>query len=153
MLSLPEGNPPRTGITEARNLARLLSDRCLRGWRYPPDRVADVVGNQERTGPVDRDSDRSAERLALGADKAGEHVDWVALRPAVHEGDEHHLVAAARPAVPRAVLADEGAARIGIGHPLPAREHQPERRDMVAERVIGDDGFRDHRGVRGLHAA
>jgi hypothetical protein len=59
------------------------------GWRatpgppraHPPDSVADVVRDQERAGPVDRDSDRAAERLAVLVDEVGQHVRRIDFRP------------------------------------------------------------------------
>src|SRR6188768_4106331 len=92
----------------------------------PPDYVADVVGDKQRAAPVERDADRTAARLPLLADEAGEHFHRQPRRLAVRERDEHHVVAAQGPAIPRAVLADE---RPCTG------ENQAERRHMVAKRV------------------
>src|SRR6185295_137980 len=73
----------------------------------PPDRVADIVGHQQRAALVDGDADRTAHRVAVLLDEAGEHVDRLARGLAVCKRHEDHLVAAPRLAVPRAVLADE----------------------------------------------
>ena len=68
------------------------------------------------------------------------------------ERHEHHLVAAARLAVPRAVLADEGAAAIGLRQRVAFGEGEPERRDVRAERVVRHDRLGDQVGPRRLHA-
>jgi NAD(P)-dependent dehydrogenase (short-subunit alcohol dehydrogenase family) len=51
--------------------------------RHAPDRVADVVGDQQRALLVDRDADRAALRLALVVEEAGQHVLRLARRLAV----------------------------------------------------------------------
>src|SRR4051794_13630646 len=79
-----------------------------RSGRDAPHHVANVVGPQQRAGAIDGDAARPAERLFLVVDEAGENVDRLTGRTALRERHEDHLVAAARVAVPRAMLADEG---------------------------------------------
>src|SRR5579871_616884 len=81
------------------------------GRRDPPDRVADIVGDEQRAAFVDRNADGTAVGLAIGIEKAGENVAWLAGRFAAFERHENDLIAGERLAVPRAVLADEGAIR------------------------------------------
>src|SRR3954470_20834772 len=109
----------------------------------PPDYVAYVVRHKERAARVERHADRAAARLALVADEAGEQFHRQARGLAIGERNEHHVVAAQRPAVPRAVLADKGTA---------AGEDEAERGDMVAERVIRLDCLGDEIGALGLPA-
>ncbi|MBA2690747.1 MAG: hypothetical protein H0U63_08090, partial [Burkholderiales bacterium] len=59
------------GYKRARGEA-LLRLFCRAG--NPPHDVAHVVGNKQRTRPVDRDANRTAECLAVRADEAGEHI-------------------------------------------------------------------------------
>src|SRR6185503_1093170 len=74
-----------------------------------PDHVADVIGDEQRAALVDGDADRAAHGVAVLVDEAAEHFHRHAVRLAVAEGHEDDVVAAERLAVPRAVLADEGA--------------------------------------------
>src|SRR3546814_12124556 len=79
-----------------------------------PDRVADIVGDQQAAAALDH-----PDRAAIGfvfvlAEEPGQHVDWLGAlygEPAIVERDEDHLVTGLRLAVPRAVLADERPAR------------------------------------------
>ena len=75
----------------------------------PPDAVADVVGHQQRPVARDLNADRTAQRLAVATEEAGENVDRRTGRAAVDETHEDQLVAAARASVPGAVQADESA--------------------------------------------
>jgi hypothetical protein len=49
---------------------------CRLGGRGPhaPDGVADIVGDQQTAGPIDRDADRAAECLVVCVDEAGEDI-------------------------------------------------------------------------------
>jgi hypothetical protein len=49
---------------------------CRLGGRGPhaPDDVADIVGDQQTAGPIDRDADRAAECLVVCVDEAGEDI-------------------------------------------------------------------------------
>src|SRR5256885_10013577 len=60
---------------------------------HSPDRPADVVGDEQRAGPIDRNSDRPAARLAVGADKASDEAIGSSDRPAAGEADEYHPIA------------------------------------------------------------
>src|SRR5688572_12402865 len=75
----------------------------------PPDTVADIIGDQERTSLVQGDADRSAIGFALIVEKSGQHVYRIACRSALSERHEDHLVAAERIAIPGAVLTHEHA--------------------------------------------
>src|SRR5690349_6787414 len=81
--------------------------RLARG-AHAPDDVAHVVGDEERALPVDRDTHGTAVGL-VALEEPREDVDGLARGLAAGERHEHDLVAHARLAVPRAVLADEGA--------------------------------------------
>ena len=111
-----------TGIVPnyARRVARITSRRpCATRFRVtlPPQRALTrqmqlPTSSATSSAPlrVDGDADRAAARVAVGVEEAGQHVDRRARRLAAGERHEDHLVAAARVAVPRAVLADEHAA-------------------------------------------
>src|ERR1700722_16099311 len=86
------------------------SRSLLRRWSHTPHRVADVVGHQQRALLVDLDADRPPLRLAIAVEETGQHVLRLAGGLAVGERHEDHLVAGARLAIPRTVLADESAA-------------------------------------------
>src|SRR4051812_10017824 len=105
--------------TVSDDLAHRHRCRGRRGRRDPPDPVADIVGDEQAAGLVDRHADRPPLGIAVLVEKAGEHVDRLARsRLVAGEGHEHNLVARARLAVPRAMLADEraiGEARAELG--------------------------------------
>src|SRR4026209_1031077 len=82
--------------------ARRAGDRG--GAGQAPDRVADVVGQHEVAPAFDRDADGPAHRVAFGVDEAGQHVERIARGLAALEWNEDDLVAAARPAGPRAAV-------------------------------------------------
>ena len=71
-------------------------------------------------------------------------------RLAVRERHEDHLVAAARLAVPRAMLADEGAVLHFGAEQVAGVEGQAERRGMRAERIVRHDRLCDEVGPRRL---
>src|SRR3546814_8652737 len=77
-----------------------------------PDPIADIVGDQQGTAPVDRDTDWPSICIAISAEKAAQHIDRQSVRHAAVERHEAHLVAALRLAVPRTVQADEHAVRV-----------------------------------------
>src|SRR3954471_15362583 len=84
---------------------------------HPPDRIADVVGDEEGAVAGDLAADRPAVGVAPPVDEAGQDVDRPARRAAIGEGDEDDPVAAERPSIPRTVLADEGAAGVRRAEP------------------------------------
>src|SRR5947209_12333430 len=92
-----------------------------------PDRIADVVGHQQRARLVDADADRAALGVAAVVEESGQDVLRLAGRLAVGEGYEDDLVAGAELAIPRAVLADEGAIRHRFRKQLAGVEGEPER--------------------------
>src|SRR6185437_2337112 len=88
-----------------------LSRCCMRArWRDAPDCIADVIRDKQRTLLVDRDADRTAQRIAIVVDEPGQDVLRLYGGATVGERDEYDLVAAERIAIPGAVLADERAA-------------------------------------------
>ena len=89
--------PNRTAETRA---PRSVSHGRLRGCgSYAPDHVADIVGDQQAAGPVDRDADRTAECLPIRVE-AGEDIDRLSGRAPGGERHEDDLIAAARLAIP-----------------------------------------------------
>src|SRR5918992_3850580 len=93
-----------------RNICRLLEPQFTSARRgYAPDRVSHVVRDEQGAALVDRHADRPSVRLAFRTEESAQHLDGLAGGRAVAERYEHDVVAAARPAVPRAVLADVGA--------------------------------------------
>src|ERR1700751_5724800 len=114
--------------------------------RDPPHDAADVVGYQQRALFVDRDANRAALDLVVAVQEAGEELLRRQLRPAVGEGEEHDAVAVQRLAVPRAVLADEGAAAVLRREGTRSVECQAERRGMRAEAIVGRDRLGDQVG-------
>ena len=126
---------------------------CSGSRRDAPDRVADVVGDQQRAARVDaRRRPGGRARCRRSSRKPVSTSSGVPRRPAARERHEDHLVAARRLAVPRAVLADERAAAIALRQQLAVVEREPERRGVRAERVVGHDRLRDQVGPRRLDA-
>src|SRR4051812_44960362 len=111
--------------------------------RDAPDRVADVVGDEKAAALVERDADRAAVGFALGAQEAVENFDRLPRGLAVCEGNEDHVVAGERLAIPRAVLSDVGAF---------VRHREAERGDVGTERIVGLDGLGDEVGALRLDA-
>src|SRR5216683_5421462 len=141
--------PPRSTLFPYTTLFRARRGRP--GAGHAPDAVADIVGDQERARAVHGDADRTATRIAVIVEKAREHVDRLAGRAPRGEGDEDDFVAAVRPAVPRAVLADEGAARKPRRQVAGPREGEAQRGGMRPQRVIGRDRLRDEIGPLRFH--
>ena len=72
--------------------------------------IPDVVCNEQRSGLVDHDTDRSPVRLAAAVpQKAGEDIERHPIRASILERHEDHSVTAVLRAVPRAVLTNEHA--------------------------------------------
>ena len=100
----------------------------MRGGSHPPDRVSDIVGDQERAGAIDRDPDRAAVRVAAFVEETGEHIFGRAARLAAGKRNEDHFVADGRLAIPGAVLAHEGAVAVFLRQRVSAVEDQSETR-------------------------
>src|SRR4051795_3737512 len=116
-----------------------------------PHRIADVVGENQRAGAIDRHPNRPAPRLPFIVEEAGHEIDRRADRPAAGEADEHHAIAVELVAVPAAVLADEGTAVEHRREAVAGVEGEPERRDVRAEAVIRLDRARDQFGMLRPH--
>ena len=71
----------------------------MRG-RYAPDHIADIVGHQQRTLPIQRYTYWPAKGCAFVAEKPGEHIERRAGGLAILEGYEDHLVATVWPTIP-----------------------------------------------------
>src|SRR4051794_20286291 len=123
------------------------------GSRDTPDRVADIVGNQQRARLVDCDANRAAVRFFVGPKEASQHVDRLPGWFAIGEWHEDNLIAAERLTVPRTVLSDERAVAELFGQLRAAREGQAERRDVVAERIVRHGGPGDKLRILRLDAA
>src|SRR4051794_9177669 len=118
----------------------------MRRRRDAPDRVADIVGYQQRALLVDADAYRAALGFALVVEETGQDVPRFAGWPAIFEGYENHLVARPRFSIPRAVLADEGAAGHVRWKQIAGVEGEPERGSVRAQRIIRHDRFRHQVG-------
>src|SRR4051794_24411555 len=81
-------------------LGSALHRRVLRCRRHPPDRVADIVGHQQRAWSVDGHPDWPAEPIAGLTDEARENVGWPPRRMSVSEWHIDHLVPGRWLAVP-----------------------------------------------------
>src|SRR6478735_3266166 len=96
--------------------------------RYPP-----VLCAYERGASTAR---RPKPNAVISLEEAGQHVLRRARRLAVLEWYEDHLVARARFAIPRAVLADEGAVGHLVRKQIAGVERQPKRGRMRAKCII-----------------
>src|SRR5579862_7073004 len=83
--------------------------------RDAPDRVAAVVGNEERAVLRDGDTHGSSPRVALGGHEARHEVHVFARWLVVAEGQVYDLVAGSLRAIPRAVHGDERATLVRRG--------------------------------------
>ena len=65
-----------------------------------PYAVADIIGNQERSGTIDGDPYRTAKRLAVHTDKAGENIHRQSRRTSIRERHKDHFISTTGFAVP-----------------------------------------------------
>ena len=84
----------------------------MAGGADAPNRIADVIGNQKRSGLVDRESDRPPSRLSVHVKEIGDDILRFAIRTPAAEGDENDPVSVEGGAVPTSVFSDECAAAI-----------------------------------------
>src|SRR5579872_1236350 len=114
----------------------LLLRDLLPGGCHAPDRIADIVGDQQRARFVDGKPDGTSARVILVVKKSGydilRHTAWLAIA----EGYEHDLVAVEHFPVPAAMLAHECAAGIGFRQVRPGVERKPQRSDVRRQRVV-----------------
>ncbi len=119
--------------------------RGIAARRYSPDSVADVVGYKQGSSLIQRNANWPPDRTAVRCKKTSQEIlrkpRWLAVR----KRHEYHLVPGARLAVPRAVLADESAIPVMRRKQIAVVEHQTERRGVVAEHIVGNNGCRDER--------
>src|SRR6185437_2969317 len=78
-------------IADARNSNGLARAALRWAGRDSPNGVADVVGNDECAGPVDRHADRATAGFAV-LDEAGDEIHRLANRAPILEPDERDLV-------------------------------------------------------------
>src|SRR5262249_35821106 len=102
-----------------------------------PHDAAHVVGHQQGPLGVHRNADRPTLDLVVGVEEAGEELLRRHLRPAIGEGDEHDPIAIQRLAVPRAVLAHEGAASVRPREGAGAVEGQAQRSGVRPQAIVG----------------
>jgi hypothetical protein len=86
----------------------------LAGGADAPNRIADVIGDQKRSGLVDGESHRPSSRLPVGVKEIRDDVLGFAVGMTAAEGHEHDLVAVEDRPVPTSVFADECAASISL---------------------------------------
>jgi hypothetical protein len=94
----------------------LLASGC-----HTPNRIPDVIGNQQGTGLVDGQPDR----------------------PSAAERHENDLVAVEAWPVPTAMFADEGAAAALLGKTVRRVERKPQSSDVRAQRIVGNNRLLD----------
>src|SRR5690606_10775831 len=111
-----------------------------------PDRVRQIVRDDQRSARIDCDAYRSPAGFTIVAAKARRKVDGFAGRTAVAERDENHLVADGIGTIPAAVLADERAVGEFFSHRRLGKT-QTERSDMRSQAVIRLDGGRHFLGI------
>ena len=148
------GAQPEGEGDQMRVIARVASGWRPSGWKRraadPPHLVADIVRHQQAAVLADLHPDRAAIGDIADAEAAQDRDRLGARRGhRPGEGDEHHFIAAGRLAVPRSMLADEGAAGELRAERLAGGEGQAERGDVRPERIIGRDRLGDHRGLAG----
>ena len=135
-----------TTAVRERAMGRRLDPRCSRDVWRPGGRRRFVAGvtRQIVSSSATSSAPCLSSRTPTGrpcaspfvVEEAGQHVLRRARGLAVRERHEDHLVAGARLAIPRAVLADEGAAGHLGRKQIAGVEGEPERGRVRAERVI-----------------
>src|ERR1017187_1839792 len=107
---------------------------------YTPDDVADVVSHQQRAPLIQRHADRPTEGVAIATYEPGQYNHGQPGGLSVLEGNKDDFVAATRPAIPRAVLADEHAGRERGREGRTGRPSQAQRGSMRTQCVVRSDG-------------
>lgn len=93
---------------------------------HAPHRIANVVGHEQRSTPVHGNPNGPSQGLPVPTQKTRQHIFRFSGGFAVPKGNESHLVAARRIAVPGCVLADEGAIPVADGKQVGGVDRQPE---------------------------
>ena len=120
--------------------------------RHPPNGIADIVGDKQRSIARNRHANRAAESLFVVADKTGNNIDWVSRGFPGGKSNENNFVAAQRSAIPRAMLADENAVRELVSQLCAIGKCQSKRRYVIPECIIRRDRFGDEFGILRLYA-
>ena len=120
--------------------------------RDAPNRIPNVIGNQQRSGLVDSQSDRASTRMSVGVEEAGDDIFGFAVRMAAAEWHEHDFVAVEGGPVPASMFTDERPAAILLRKTVRRVESKPERRNVRAQRIIGNNRLLDQIRSRRLHA-
>src|SRR3984893_17460455 len=110
--SSPELRANRDARLEALCLSLCRAPRriLLASGRHTPNRIPDVIGNQQGTGLVDGQPDPLSPGPFIRVQEAGDDVLGFAARTSAAERHENDLVAVEACPVPTAMFADEGAA-------------------------------------------
>src|SRR5665811_778997 len=74
---------------------------------HSPYAIANVIGDKQCACPVNGHANRTAQRLTLRTDKAGEYIFRCYRRVSVGERHKNHFVTTPGLTVPGAVLTDE----------------------------------------------
>ena len=95
------------------------------------------------TGLVDGQPDRPSAGLFIRVQEAGDDVLGFAARTPAAERHENDLVAVEAWPVPTAMFADEGAAAVLLGKTVRRVESKPQRSDVRAQRIVGNNRLLD----------
>ena len=126
------GSSQASALRRAEYISGLSTDRA-----HAPDGISDVIGNQKRSGFVDRESDRPSARLPIRVKEIGDDILGFAIGMAAAEGHENDPVSVEGWAVPTSVFADECAAAIFLRQAVATQavatiEDEPKRRHVRA---------------------
>ena len=114
--------------------------------------MADIIGNQQRTGTVERHTHRSTSRIAaFRINKSGHERYRLPARLAINERHINHLVAIKLSPIPAAMLPNECAALKFRWHHRAVGEGQPECSDVWSQGEIGGNRARYHLGPLGVN--
>src|SRR4051812_35509529 len=104
------------GLSRGRSRRIMTQSSMTLSWRVrgrdrrrpgnPPDRIPDVIGDEQRSARINGNADGTAHRGAILCDEARQHIQGETGRTAVAEGHENDFVSAPWLAIPRAMLAD-----------------------------------------------
>ena len=131
----------RTAVATSITLTGRLRRRGRLGRRDPPNRVSDIVGDQQSATPIDRQTNRPSARVIVGIEEAGDDILRRAAGLSAAEGHEDHLVAVERRSIPASMFADEGTAAV-VCRKIGAGGHRDTQgRHVRAQRVVRRDRF------------
>src|SRR4051812_35581659 len=117
------------------------------GRADPPNGISGVVGHEDTSAAVDRYIRGTTVGIPIVIQEARQQHRRLAGWLSVGERNEHHAIAAARNAIPRAVLRDDHPAVESIRQVRMLRIGDSHRRRVRTESVVGCNRLPHHLGI------